>query len=188
MKNIFIVSDTHFSHINICKFKRLDGETKVRPWDSWEEMNEELVKRWNSVVKQGDEVYHLGDVAFQNASHLKILDRLNGYKRLTLGNHDRFSLEEYSKYFKSIHMFAELPGLVLTHYPMHTGTILERYGVNVHGHIHEKDINSGNHFNVSVENINYTPIEIDELRIKIAEKQEKYAPSEKDFMWHYNKY
>jgi calcineurin-like phosphoesterase family protein len=167
---------------------RLDGVTKVRPWDSWEEMNEALVKNWNEVVGPNDLVYHLGDVVFQGVKSLPIVSRLNGKKYLTLGNHDYFKLEEYGKYFDKIHMFYELPNMVLSHFPMHTGTVLERYGVNVHGHIHEKDINSGNHFNVSVENIDYRPIELSVLEAKIKEKQEKYKPSDKSFIWHYEKY
>lgn len=186
MKNIFVISDTHFYHINICKFLREDG-SKVRPWDDFETMNEDLVKNWNSVVKPDDLVYHLGDVSFQNKANLAIVDRLNGKKKLVLGNHDRHPMPEYLKCFDQVHMFYELPDLVLTHYPMHIGTVRERYNVNVHGHIHEKDINSGNYFNVSVENIDYTPIELSVLMKRIKEKQEKYPMSDKTFQWHYEK-
>jgi len=42
----FLVSDTHFGHAGVCRFLRDDG-TKLRPWDNPEELDEEMVKRWN---------------------------------------------------------------------------------------------------------------------------------------------
>ena len=40
-RDIWVTSDLHFGHVGICKFLKDDG-TKVRPWDSYEEMDEEL--------------------------------------------------------------------------------------------------------------------------------------------------
>ena len=58
MPAIFLVSDTHLGHAGVCKFLRDDG-TKLRPWDAPEEMDEEMVKRWNETVRPKDKVYHL---------------------------------------------------------------------------------------------------------------------------------
>ena len=55
MPSVFLVSDTHFGHLGVCKFTRNDG-TKLRPWDSPEEMDEEMVKRWNETVRPTDKV------------------------------------------------------------------------------------------------------------------------------------
>jgi calcineurin-like phosphoesterase family protein len=49
MKNIFVVSDHHFGHANICKFLNDDG-TKVRPWNDVDEMDEVLIQNHNKVV------------------------------------------------------------------------------------------------------------------------------------------
>jgi calcineurin-like phosphoesterase family protein len=62
-------------------------------------------------------------------------------------------------------MFPEF-GLLLTHVPIHESTLEHKKLLNVHGHIHEKKSPSKNHKNVSVEQINYTPINIEELRTK----------------------
>ena len=62
MNNVWLVSDTHFGHANACVFRNSDG-TKMRPWDDVNEMDEVMVDNWNRVVKPGDRVYHLGDVA-----------------------------------------------------------------------------------------------------------------------------
>ena len=56
---IWFTSDTHFFHNNIIDYCK-------RPFVNAEEMNEYIIKQWNSVVKPQDEVYHLGDFAFGN--------------------------------------------------------------------------------------------------------------------------
>ena len=65
MSNIWLISDTHFGHENILNF--IDSRTglKVRPgFANVDEMDECMVENWNSVVKKGDKVWHLGDVMF----------------------------------------------------------------------------------------------------------------------------
>ncbi len=81
MPAVFLVSDTHFGHTGVCRFTRNDGVTKLRPWDNADEMDEEMVKRWNETVRPNDKVYHLGDVVI-NRKALKIMSRLNGDKVL----------------------------------------------------------------------------------------------------------
>ena len=61
MANIFIISDTHFGHLGMCKFLRKDG-SKVRPFDDINVMDECMVENWNKTVKPKDKIYHLGDV------------------------------------------------------------------------------------------------------------------------------
>jgi calcineurin-like phosphoesterase family protein len=163
MSNVFLISDTHFSHANICKFIRTDG-TKLRPWDNVDEMDKVLIHNWNSVVGPKDKVYHLGDV-FINRKAQYILNALNGTKVLIKGNHDIFSLENYTPYFKDIRAYHKLDNFILSHIPIHEGQ-LGRFKGNVHGHLHEHTIKDkwGNtdprYFTVCVEHINYTPIEL----------------------------
>ena len=84
-----VVSDTHFNHANIIKYCS-------RPFESIEQMNEELIKRWNNTVAKDDIVYHLGDFAFGSKEQLKeILGRLNGRVRLVMGNHDHKKGKDY---------------------------------------------------------------------------------------------
>lgn len=164
--NIFFISDTHFSHKRICEFIREDGITPVRHWNDVEQMNEDLISNWNSVVKTNDKVYHLGDVCM-NKRNLNIVERLNGNKELILGNHDSFHWSEYTKYFKNLHGTLKVDSFILTHVPIHIDSITNWCLANIHGHIHEKVINHHKYFNVSVENINYTPISIEDLKSKI---------------------
>ncbi|MBX3531582.1 MAG: hypothetical protein KF849_13310 [Rhizobiaceae bacterium] len=82
----FYTADTHFGH----QLMLADVAT-ARPFPHVRAMDEALIDNWNAVVRPGDLVYHLGDFAFGlgDAARVRhIFDRLNGRKRLILGNHD----------------------------------------------------------------------------------------------------
>jgi len=134
MPSVFLYSDPHFGHQGVCKFMRNDGVTKLRPWDTAEEMDEHLVKVYNERVKPNDKIYFLGDVVI-NRKALKTLGRLNGDKVLIRGNHDIFPDDEYRKYFRELRAYHVVEGMILSHIPIHEES-LGRFGVNVHGHTH----------------------------------------------------
>ena len=83
---IFFVSDTHFG-----------DESKVRknlvPFGSVEEMNKEIIKRWNNKVGQNDVVYHMGDFG-----DYELVRQLNGKITLICGNHEK---ADYRKDFET---------------------------------------------------------------------------------------
>ena len=134
MPSVFLVSDTHFGHAGVCRFTHSDGVTKLRPWDTAEEMDEAMVRAWNDRVRPNDKVYHLGDVVI-NRKSLKTLSRLNGDKVLIRGNHDIFRDDEYREYFRELRAYHVMNGMILSHIPIHTDS-LGRFGVNIHGHLH----------------------------------------------------
>ena len=162
-KKIFFVSDTHFGTENIIKCCR-------RPFSSVEEMNVVMVDNWNSVVMPGDEVYHLGDLAFFRKDNdlPSFLKQLNGVKHLIKGNHDKYSRKLFrdSGFFDIIHTPLAFHGFLLSHEPVEFGS--HRCQANIHGHIHdgrkEHFINGKNiYYNVSVEHHNYTPVAFDKI-------------------------
>lgn len=134
MPAVFLVSDTHFGHKGVCHFTRNDGVTKLRPWDTPEEMDEAMVKAWNERVGPKDKVYHLGDVVI-NRRALVTMSRLNGDKILIRGNHDIFPDDEYRKYFRELRAYHVVEGMIFSHIPLHPES-LGRFGVNIHGHLH----------------------------------------------------
>ena len=134
MPSVFLVSDTHFGHAGVCRFMRNDGVTKLRPWDTPEEMDEFMVKAWNERVRPNDKVYHLGDVVI-NRKALKTLSRLNGDKVLIRGNHDIFRDTDYNMYFRELRAYHVMNGMILSHIPVHEES-LGRFGTNIHGHLH----------------------------------------------------
>jgi calcineurin-like phosphoesterase family protein len=138
MPAVFLTSDTHFGHAGVCKFVEKDGVTKVRPWTDPDEMDEEMVKRWNATVRPNDKVYHLGDVVI-NRKSLSIMSRLNGDKVLIRGNHDIFRDDEYRLYFRELRAYHVMNGMILSHIPLHEAS-LGRFGVNIHGHLHSNRV------------------------------------------------
>ena len=171
MPKTFVISDTHFNHELILSFKDYIGKP-VRNFDSVEQMNECMMDNWVSVVKPEDTIIHLGDVLF-GENKVDWLEanfaKLPGKKRLVLGNHD--NLKFLSPFFKDVQMWIDMSdiGLLFSHTPQHASTLAEshRFGkgpiLNVHGHIHSNPSPEGPYKCVCVEQINYTPINIEEL-------------------------
>ncbi len=180
-REIWVISDTHFNHNNIIKYCD-------RPFKDADEMNWIMVENWNKVVKPQDKVYHLGDVymgsGFSREYTVNLLSKLNGHKRLILGNHDNGKDQILQNAFEKIDVWRMFPeyGLLLTHVPVHPDGLGDKTGrkeqprilKNIHGHTHtngepkdqhgKHDIR--NYSCVCVELINYTPVNIEELRIK----------------------
>ena len=134
MPSVFLVSDTHFGHAGVCRFTDSNTGEKIRPWTDPNEMDEEMVKRWNETVRPNDKVYHLGDVVI-NRKALSIMHRLNGDKVLIRGNHDIFRDDEYRVFFRELRAYHVMNGMILSHIPIHPES-LGRFGVNIHGHLH----------------------------------------------------
>jgi len=179
MPAVFLVSDTHFGHAGVCRFMRNDGITKLRPWDNPEEMDEEMVKRWNEIVRPNDKVYHLGDVVI-NRKALKTLERLNGDKVLIRGNHDIFRDDEYRQYFRELRAYHVMNGMILSHIPIHSES-LARFGTNIHGHLHANRVMIRDFFSdaleidtryhcVCVEQTDFRPILFEDVIKRITEE------------------
>lgn len=163
MSEIWVTSDTHFGHENIIKYSN-------RPFHDVTDMDETLIHNWNMLVQPGDKVYHLGDVwmgSGERAYHN--LRRLNGKKRLILGNHDN-PLSAPLKIFQKIMLFRSFRdlGLMLTHVPVHPSSIIRagEGAINVHGHIHTNPSPPGPYRCVCVEQTDYMPVNIEKLRVK----------------------
>lgn len=173
-RNIWFISDHHWQHANILKFTKNDGSL-VRPgFESVEHMNEIMIERWNATVKPEDKIYHLGDIALgQKDDWPKIFSRLNGHKRLILGNHDHKDMRRYLPFFEEImswRQFKDMPvPFICCHYPLREDTLNGRKSAFcVHGHIHDNLVMKNGrpdplYINVCVERRNYTPVHIEDL-------------------------
>ncbi len=133
-------------------------------------MDEALVTNWNSVVGPKDKVYHLGDVAIAKRG-LDVLSRLNGDKVLIKGNHDIFKLSDYTKHFRDVRGYHKMDCAILSHIPIYLDG-LTRFKANIHGHLHtnvvmQDSVPNPKYINVSVEQINFTPIAWDVVRSRI---------------------
>ena len=106
-------------------------------------MDAALMKNWNAVVTPQDEVYHLGDFAFENdpVKVVELLQRLNGRKYFIWGNHDKQMRDQrivnefvWQKHYYELNFNKRL--YVLSHYPMLTWNGAHRGSFMLHGHCH----------------------------------------------------
>ena len=175
---VWFTSDLHFWHKNICKYCN-------RPFETMEEMHEALINNWNSVVKEDDTVFLLGDMGFCGYDKLEpLMSQLNGKKYLIQGNHDSdkivFRLYEaniiegyYKMHEVTIIGDAECPDqhLTLCHFPMIDWPDKERVAWMVHGHQHqlpETPSCSVMHWDVGVDKNNLKPVSFEQLKINIT--------------------
>jgi calcineurin-like phosphoesterase family protein len=156
MNRVFVIADTHFGHKKIIEF-----EAAHRPFATVEEHDDELVLRWNAAVKKNDTVWHLGDVLFGRES-FSVLGRLNGIKRLVMGNHDRYPAHLYLEHFNSVAGAAKVEDCILTHIPVHPLQFM-RYKANIHGHLHSNRLYDSRYINVSAECTGLAPVLLKEL-------------------------
>ena len=177
MGKTFLYSDPHFSHKGVCVFTQADGVTPLRPWDTPEEMDEALIKNFNDTVDVDDKVYFLGDTVI-NRRGLKVLDRLNCRNAVLIkGNHDIFRLDEFTSYFRDIRAYHVLNGMILSHIPIHADS-LARFGVNIHGHLHSNRVMKPTGFNKNTGEIIYSKTEIDPRYFCVCVEQTDFKPIE----------
>lgn len=173
MAKIYLISDTHWDDFG--EIIRYEG----RPFKDGEEMNITLIENWNQVVEPDDIIYHLGDFSSNcDVIHNRaILDKLNGHKRLIMGNHDRhLSVKEWIEAgFEEAYPLPVILNdfFILSHEPCYV-SVSSPYA-NIFGHVHGnpayKDYSSRSYC-VCVERIGYAPILLDNVKHKIIQECE----------------
>jgi len=151
-RKVWIISDTHYGHKNICRgvtaWRLPDGSiplSQTRDFKTIEQMNESIVNNINSVVGQDDVLIHLGDWSFGGFENVKIFrDRIVCQEiHLILGNHDHHienNRGDCQELFASVNHYTKLMykfgTFVLMHYPMASWDGLNKGHVHLHGHVH----------------------------------------------------
>ena len=170
---IFYTADLHFGHVNAIKY---DG----RPFKTVDEMNDQMIQRWNARVKDSDKVYILGDFSMHNTDLTKeILEQLHGKKYLIRGNHDDIDMRSLFDGFwdyKKINDNGR--NIILSHYFMPSYEGVHKDSIMLHGHTHNSDAARIEEniktmykkqnmpckaFNVGCMYFNYTPATLDEI-------------------------
>ena len=213
MADIYFSSDPHLAHANILKFTKPCrscegkgrtpgnrkcvkcgglGQVRVRPFNDLGEMHAAIIDRHNARVRPQDHWYCLGDLTMQRQLGQidSILTRLNGHKRIILGNHDMAPIKDYVKYFEKVTSYRVIDNIMFSHIPIHPDS-MGRFAGNVHGHIHS---NRGDtpfdtyppiirgegparpYLNLSMEVIDYTPVSLEEVQAYLK-KAAKLAPA-----------
>ena len=161
MSLVYFIADTHFGHRSILKY---------RPeFESTYEHDELQIENWNNKVKKAhDIVWVLGDVVMKNELYDfdEIFRRLHGIIRIIVGNHDDIHYYKTSPLLnKRFHLWTGLHsayGHWLSHAPIHPQEL--RGKKNIHGHVHNKTIPDDRYINVCAEQVNYTPVSLEQIR------------------------
>lgn len=150
-------SDLHFYHNKVCTFNK-------RPWSD-SENTEKLIDLWNSSVRPGDTVYHMGDFSFLKHTEVSrlvaLLEALNGQKVFVLGNHDdevlwskirRIGLSRV-QYIGDTHR-AKIYGqlIYMCHFPWEIWNRSHHGTWHVHGHCHGNLPPVGKRLDVGLDN------------------------------------
>ncbi|OCP07959.1 hypothetical protein BC374_17830 [Ensifer sp. LC13] len=171
----FFTADHHFGHQLMLKF---------RPFESADEMDHYLIDAWNSVVKDGDIVWHLGDFSYHAEARTRsIFAQLRGRKRLILGNHDldnkgniRASIANLAWDQPPTH-YAETKQngerVILHHYAMRTWSASCHGSWHLYGHSHGRLEPYGRSRDVGVDcgDVGYAPATFQQLTASMQDAE-----------------
>jgi calcineurin-like phosphoesterase family protein len=150
----FFTADEHLGHEKLI----LGGH---RPFKSVEEMDEEIIRRHNSIVRNGDIVIHAGDFAF--ASKTKVMDyiaQLNGQHTFLRGTHDGWMNSSFREIWEKT-----INGrhIVVCHYPLRYWAEMEYGAFNLYGHLHGTGTPLFHQLDIGVDANYYFPVSLDEV-------------------------
>jgi calcineurin-like phosphoesterase family protein len=176
-RTTWILSDSHFGHSNIVGYC-------ARP----EDHEERMIAEWRATVPADGTVLHLGDLSYSNNARFRALQskELTGARKLLIrGNHDRSRFSFYrqcgfslvSDFWIAWEHDPEYR-IEFSHYPDPSLAADCTSGFwRLHGHIHNNGYYDGrqfdeprrlvpflrNHINLSVEQIGYRPVNLNDL-------------------------
>ena len=167
---IYYISDLHIGHKNAIRFDE-------RPFSGIDEMECEIIRRWNEKVSSDDDVYILGDVFYRfKGDRTGFLKKLGGRLHLIVGNHDFEILKDEAALgcFDSVDKLRQIVDngrrVVMCHYPIISWNMKHFGAYHVYGHVHSK-VNEETLFMMKQERAfnagcminNYEPCTLDEL-------------------------
>jgi calcineurin-like phosphoesterase family protein len=171
MSKVRFIADLHLGHTNMAIH---------RGFATVEEHDEYIISQWNKKVSKRDITWILGDVTMESSKSYPLLNRLNGLKKVVLGNHDMMKdVPALLQYVQGVSGMVSYKGIWLSHCPVHERELEFRVPRNIHGHIHEETIMTTmwvddvminvpdtRYHCVSCEHVDYTPVSLEELGIE----------------------
>ena len=163
---IFFSSDHHFFHKKIIEYTK-------RPFSDVDHMNESMISNWNSVVRDADIVYYLGDFSFGLPEQTQsVLSRLKGKKHLILGNHDVPSIHKRLVGWEFVYPYYELKQnrqlIVLMHYSMRVWAKAHYGSIQLYGHSHGSLQGTSQSLDVGVDCWDYTPCSLEQVKERLS--------------------
>ena len=175
MSRTWFTADTHFGHDNV--IRHCD-----RPFSSVDEMDDAVVKNWNTVIREEDAVWVLGDFCFRSKRPAQgYLDRLHGIKHLIVGNHDHEDTVT-APGWASVQQLAEVAvdgfRLVLCHYALRVWPRSHHGALHLYGHSHGLLSPNRRTLDVGVDAWDFRPVQLAEIRQRMAASPDRNAGRE----------
>jgi calcineurin-like phosphoesterase family protein len=169
MSKVYIISDVHFGHRNICTYRT--------HFESAESHDEFIFENIMKVASKRNVLWLLGDMFFDAAvveKYGRPVSEAFMQTNFIIGNHDtdntfrQESVRKAISLFDSVHSLHSKYGYWLSHAPIHPAE-LRRKALNIHGHVHFQSIRKEDgsiddrYFNACCENINYSPVSLQDI-------------------------
>ena len=163
----YFIADLHFGGEEIVRYEN-------RPFGNVKEMENYMIKQWNSIVTKEDTVYVLGDFSTNQSAEedSRILKELSGRKILVMGNHDQHRSQKDWRTigFEECSMWPILyqDFFLLSHEPLYLNSNMPY--ANFYGHVHGNDTYrtiASQSACVCVERWEYTPVSFEALVTKM---------------------
>jgi calcineurin-like phosphoesterase family protein len=185
MNQTHFTADEHIGHKNIIIYCN-------RPFADIREMRDEMIRRHNEVVSDGDIVYHIGDMFWRFNKTKEVLDylySLNGTHRYVLGNHEEAIRDLFNKYpdceffgplFERVYLNGVSTGtpggIVLDHYAGRVWQNSSHGSWQLFGHSHAALPDIGLlQMDVGVDAHNFYPVSLDQVKAIMAKKMESQS-------------
>lgn len=162
----YFTADEHFGHSNIIEYCK-------RPFNSIEEMDNEIIKRHNEVVGVDDVVIHAGDFSLRTNTREveRYINRLNGNHIFIKGSHDYWMDDSYHERWEG-----EIEGIyiVVSHYAMRVWARSHYNSWQLYGHSHGKLEGEGKQMDIGVDTHNYYPYSFEEIKKIMSQKPDNF--------------
>lgn len=167
------ISDTHFGHKNILRFDS-------RPFPDIVTHDKVIIENINDTLSAGDELYHLGDVAFHDDNLTRFFSMIRKDIKLILirGNHDDKIAwkrrREFHEAHEALYVRHEGEQFYLSHYAhrvwrnSHHGSF-HLYG-HTHGSLESEPWGKSMDIGVNVPGIDYRPIDFMEAARRLKDR------------------
>ena len=172
---LFFAADHHFGHANVIRHCN-------RPYTDVDEMDADLIRRWNEYVPKDGIVIYLGDITM-NADPDVVSDymyrKLNGnFQRFVVGNHD-LRYERLGVIGCPMDMLlvevrdgGVKQSIHCSHYPLMSWYKMHRGSWHVYGHIHNSKFQNplARAWNVGVDVNDFRPVSYYDLKAIITDR------------------
>lgn len=163
---LFYTSDEHYDHILRCS---------NRPYSSVDEMNEDIISKFNEVVPPNGFTIHGGDFYLgrnKKEVYNRFISRLNGNHFFVMGSHDKWLDNRNSHEIVELRIDNQI--IVICHYAMRVWPASHYNSWHLYGHSHGNLPSEGKSHDISVDNTGFYPLSHNDIINIMVDKPDNF--------------